>query len=190
MDPMLTQQLRDIRGLDAISWWWPPANGWWLLLIAMLLLTALGWELYRRRYSWRIEARRTLKALRRRLPDEQSKRLVADFSELLRRIAMARYSRQACAGLVGEEWLIWLQEHDPKNFRWREEGRILLLSPYAPPGASIDIGRLPLLFNATLAWIETELPQAQAGHTLIRRSIAGIIAALRSFFNWLIRPDV
>ena len=30
MNPELVTQLRDIRGLDPVSWW-PPATGWWLL---------------------------------------------------------------------------------------------------------------------------------------------------------------
>lgn len=33
-------QLRDIRGLDAVSWW-PPAPGWWIGAL-LLLLTLIG----------------------------------------------------------------------------------------------------------------------------------------------------
>ena len=56
-----------------------------------------------------------------------------ELSELLRRVAMARLGREACAGLVGEAWLAWLAEQDPKGFDWRTRGRPLLDAPYAPP---------------------------------------------------------
>jgi hypothetical protein len=51
------------------------------------------------------------------------KPVATEFSELLRRIAMARHGRTACAGLHGEDWLAWLTEHDPKGFDWRRDAR-------------------------------------------------------------------
>ena len=41
MNPDMATRLRDIQGLDEISWW-PLATGWWLLaLLAIVLLFAL-----------------------------------------------------------------------------------------------------------------------------------------------------
>ena len=140
----ILSQLRDIRGLDPVSWW-PPALGWWLLAGAVLLLLYLAWR-YRaslrlrippipvlRIGNWRWDAGRQLRDLRQRAAAQDPKLTALELSELLRRVAMARLGREACAGLVGEAWLAWLAEWDPKGFDWRTRGRLLLDAPYAPP---------------------------------------------------------
>ena len=142
----ILSQLRDIRGLDPVSWW-PPALGWWLLAGAVLLLLYLAWR-YRaslrlrippipvlRIGNWRWDAGRQLRDLRQRAAAQDPKLTALELSELLRRVAMARLGREACAGLVGEAWLAWLAEWDPKGFDWRTRGRLLLDAPYAPPEA-------------------------------------------------------
>ncbi len=142
--PEILSQLRDIRGLDPVSWW-PPALGWWLLAGLILLLLYLAWR-YRaslrlrippipvlRIGNWRWDAGRQLRDLRQRAAAQDPKRTAVELSELLRRVAMARLGREACAGLVGEAWLAWLAEQDPKGFDWRTRGRPLLDAPYAPP---------------------------------------------------------
>ncbi len=132
MDP----RLRDIHGLDAIPWW-PPAIGWWLaaagLILAVLLLAAL--VRYLLRYppgSWRQEAWSSLRHLRSQRRMLSPKETASRLSELLRRIAIARFGRERAARLSGEEWLQWLREHDPNDFDWPGRGRILLQLPYAP----------------------------------------------------------
>jgi len=150
--------LRDIRSLDAIPWW-PPAIGWWIVIGIVLIVTLFLWYKRRQYYYWRIEARQQLYALQKRLAKEKSKQVVADFSELLRRIAIARYGRYACAGLIGEEWLLWLQAHDPAGFAWAEKGQLLLFAPYAPPKAILDVSSLKTLLEATRVWVEAEVTQ-------------------------------
>ena len=112
-------QLRDIRGLDPVSWW-PPGPG----LVAhshrgdIADPCLVWWRDQRQRYplgSWQKDAQRRLRALRRRLEEWDPKTVAGELSELLRRIAMARYGREACAGLVGNEWLEWLQARDPSD---------------------------------------------------------------------------
>lgn len=148
LTPPITQeiaiQLRDIHGLDPVSWW-PPAPGWWLLAGSALLLFLLGWRWRAslrlrippipvlRIGSWRWDAARQLRALRHRAPTQDPKVTASDLSELLRRVAMARLGRDACAGLVGGDWLDWLADQDPHGFDWRTKGRPLLDAPYAPP---------------------------------------------------------
>ena len=150
-------QLRDIRGLDPVSWW-PPAPGWWLAAIAVILLTLalLWWRDQRQRYplgSWQKDAQRRLRALRRRLEEWDPKQVAGELSELLRRIAMARCGRENCAGLVGEEWLEWLQQRDPSEFDWRDKGRVLLELPYAPAGTPEPSDALRQLIDATQRWV-------------------------------------
>ena len=67
-----------------------------------------------------------------------AQQLAGELSELLRRIAIARLGRARAAGLSGERWLAWLQEHDPAGFAWTQLGQPLLTLPYAPPGSSQD----------------------------------------------------
>jgi hypothetical protein len=173
MDPTLEplQQipmLRDIHDIAPISWW-PPAPGWWLLALGLLILTIGAWR-WRARLSlripipgitlgsWRWDAAAALRDLRRRAAKGQdAKQIVGELSELLRRIAMARLGRPACAGLTGTGWLDWLATHDPNGFPWRTRGRLLIDVPYAPEGAlkgPTGTKDLLSLIDAALAWVE------------------------------------
>jgi hypothetical protein len=145
--------LRDIRGLDPVGWW-PPAIGWWLLAGLVLLLFALLILLWRSRYLfasyWRWDAVRQLKTLRHRCTREDSKEIGRELSELLRRIAIARHGREACAGLTGDDWLERLNRDDPTGFDWKSHGRILLTLPYSPPGPDEGREELKGLISAAL----------------------------------------
>jgi hypothetical protein len=161
------EQLRDIHGIQGVPWW-PPGPGWWILAAAVLGLVFLVWRFrtsIRLRIppipfftvgSWRWDAARRLRDLRRRTTSQDTKQTAGELSELVRRIAMARLGRDACAGLAGEEWLEWLRGNDPKGFDWPSQGQLLLEIPYAPPG---DLGRsaeLLTLIDAAYDWVEVE----------------------------------
>lgn len=161
MNPDMVARLRDIQGLDEISWW-PLATGWWLLaLLVMLLLIGLVLVLRNlRRYpagSWRRHGWKELRTLRRqadRLPTQQ---IAVELSELLRRIAIARLGRASAAGLSGADWLTWLQQHDPAGFDWSRFGKPLLTLPYAPPGRNTESAdQLLALIDAALVWVEKD----------------------------------
>ncbi|MGD2084175.1 MAG: DUF4381 domain-containing protein [Chromatiales bacterium] len=167
MDP--TQYLRDIRGLDSVPWW-PVAPGWWYLLAALLLTFALAlllrWWLRRVRRNWRDEARAELRRLRRGVQRGDAREALGETAELVRRIAMARFGRRACAGLIGEDWLAWLQANDPRGFEWRREGRILIDALYAPPGTRVERRQVMRLLDAILAWTaEPTVPRPVAGRS-------------------------
>jgi Domain of unknown function (DUF4381) len=155
----MVSRLRDIHGLDAISWW-PPAAGWWLLAALMIALLFLLVLLLRnlRRYpagSWRRHAWKQLRALRQQAYRMPAQQLAGELSELMRRIAIARLGRDRAAGLSGERWLDWLQRHDPAGFTWTQHGHPLLTLPYAPPD-SREESALPLLplIDAAFAWVD------------------------------------
>jgi hypothetical protein len=150
----MSDQLRDIRGLDTISWW-PLAPGWWISTL-MLLVTAVGLFLLIRhliRYppgSWRWEARIALRDLWRQRNQLTQKETAARLSELLRRIAIARFGREKTARISGTEWLAWLQQTDPNGFDWSGRGGILLNLPYAPDNLQGNSGELDDLILAAL----------------------------------------
>jgi hypothetical protein len=161
----LLNRLHDIKDLDPISAW-PLATGWWLLLavIVALILLAIAlrrwrpdWQRYLPRHGWSRHAASELNTLRTRVGRDDDRTLSAELSELLRRIAIARCGRRHCAGLYGEPWLVWLADHDPDGFDWRDQGRLLLTLPYAPPGEATEEPRLLALIDAALAW--TTLPR-------------------------------
>jgi len=166
----VTVPIRDIHGLDAIPWW-PPGPGWWLLGVVALAAGAGVWLLLRRHRErplipakWQRDARRRLRSLRKRQSRMSTKEIAGELSELLRRVAMARFDRKTCAGLSGDEWLSWLSSHDPASFDWRRNARVLLDLPYAPPGRAA--GERPLfnlLIDATLAWVSASEHPPGAG---------------------------
>jgi hypothetical protein len=157
--PANIPQIRDIHGLDPISWW-PPGPGWWLIALIGALMVAGLWLLLSQREHplltarWQRDARRRLRSLRRRQSQLSTKEVAGELSELLRRIAMARFGRRSCAGLVGEDWITWLDNHDPAGFDWQRNAVVLLELPYAPPGrASMERTMISLLIDAALAWV-------------------------------------
>jgi hypothetical protein len=163
-------ELRDIH-VDMGQPWWPPAPGWWLLLTALLVLGLLLWR-YDPRWrlylplpvltlgTWRWEAAQALRALRRRLTHEPVKAVAGELSELLRRIAMARHGRPACAGLHGETWLAWLTANDPQGFDWLRDARALLTAPYAQPAAAnTQRAALQRVLDATMEWVAAPDPK-------------------------------
>lgn len=151
---MMSTQLMDIRGLDPISWW-PLAPGWWmsaLLLVALLILLFMLIR-YLFRYppgSWRWEAQAALRELLRQRHQLSQKAVAAQLSELLRRIAIARFGRERIASISGSEWLAWLQQTDPNGFDWSGRGGILLDLPYAPDNHKANPGELDALILAAL----------------------------------------
>ncbi|MCP4283862.1 MAG: DUF4381 domain-containing protein [Gammaproteobacteria bacterium] len=148
----MSGQLRDIHGLDPISWW-PLASGWWISML-LIVLIAIGLYLLIRhliRYppgSWQQEARVALRNLWQQRHRQSQKESAAQLSELLRRIAIARFGREKSASISGDEWLAWLQQSDPAGFNWTEHGRILLNLPYAPDGWQAKPGELDSLISA------------------------------------------
>ena len=161
MNPDMITRLRDIQGLDEISWW-PLATGWWLLALLVIVLLFALVSLLRnlRRYpagSWRRHAWKQLRTLKREADRMSSQEIAGELSELLRRIAIARLGRNRAAGLSGERWLAWLQEQDPAGFAWTQRGRPLLTLPYAPPGsAQVSAGELFPLIDAAFAWVDRD----------------------------------
>lgn len=159
--------LRDIHGIGGVPWW-PPGPGWWLGAAVLVLVALVVWRrgaLDRLRLMlpvlpvrgsgrWRAAAAAALRRLRGRVrAGDDPQACLGDLSELLRRIAMARLGRPACAGLTGDSWLAWLAAEDPQGFPWGERGRVLLTAPYAPPGR-VPAADLRDLIEAALVWVQ------------------------------------
>lgn len=152
----LMDQLHDIEGLDAISRW-PLALGWWLLIAIAILIAAIvaafiTYKLAAIR-SWKYDTLQKLRALENNLSETTAQQSLIILSEYLRRIAVKRFSRKECAGLVGEEWLRWLSSHDPNNFDWSGKGALLIQAPYAPSHCSWSVENIRDLIRASRDWV-------------------------------------
>jgi hypothetical protein len=151
--------IRDIHLPPDISWW-PPATGWWYLLGAVFLLSTLGFLLVRwyKKGALKREAKTKIQHIEagfRR--DDDHLKLSKELSALLRRIAISTQPRDMVAGLTGESWLQFLDEHNPNNTEktgtdfQKGAGRILITAPYQ---LQVDKGEVEGLLTLCKIWIE------------------------------------
>ena len=151
------EDLIDIEGLDAISMW-PLAVGWWLTLFVLLIIISVSLYYIRRRYkyrmSWQYKSYARLCVIREQLNNQDHKQVLQGLSMELRKIAMLSTKREACAGLIGTEWLQWLQDHDPTGFKWVEQAQILIDAQYMPKHQIDDSAMVKKLIQSAQAWVE------------------------------------
>lgn len=152
----LLSQLYDIEGIGRISWW-PLAPGWWIVGGGCVL--GLGGFFLIREYRKR-RARRWERAILQHLAfldthlsPETAQTTLIELSELIRRIAIHRASREECAGLEGKAWLIWLSQHDPQKFDWMGEEQMFIDLPYAPPGTPVPLEGVRRILHAIKGWV-------------------------------------
>ncbi|QGU33119.1 DUF4381 domain-containing protein [Thermochromatium tepidum] len=145
---MTTDPLADLRDWhlpEPVSWW-PPAPGWWLVAVVLiaLVLVVRPWWRRRSRASVQRAARRELARLGRELAVHgDRRRYLAELSHLLRRLALARYPRAQVAGLVGEDWLAFLDATGGAGAFSKGVGRVLVESAHRPAD-QIDLEVEPL----------------------------------------------
>lgn len=106
-----TLPLADIH-LPEIPGVWPLAWGWWVaILLAVIVITYLV-QLLRKRQRYNLARREALHQLARL-------KSPTDFNQvnlLLRQVAMSYHSREYVAGLTGQSWLTFLDQHlEPKD---------------------------------------------------------------------------
>lgn len=150
--PTLIEQLHDIEGIDAISPW-PLAIGWWMCIGLGVLILFLIQRRLKYLRSWKSDALKELAHLEKNLSLSTSRNTLVFLSEYLRRIALRRFPRQICAGLVGDAWLKWLKEHDSKQFDWTEKGKVLIEIPYAPKAKELPLDQIKELIQAVRSWV-------------------------------------
>ncbi|OUD13822.1 DUF4381 domain-containing protein [Thioflexithrix psekupsensis] len=152
---MDAEQLHDIIEYASVPMW-PLAAGWWLLLAMGLLLLLLFLGHRRRQQArpvWLDTACKEWHSLQN--PQLPVSVRLKGLAVLLRRVAIQRYGREACAGLSGTAWLLWLTQHDPAQFNWAESrvGDLLVRSAYMPPDVHLDEQHVKQMANAIRVWI-------------------------------------
>lgn len=154
-DPLA--ELYDIIGLDQISWWPPSIGVLFIFSVIIIFILVFAVREYRRRIferTWRSKMLKFLSNAESELNDNNSQKLVREISELVRRIAVHKYSRKICAGLEGEIWLKWLTAHDPQGFDWSSKAKWMISAPYAPEDFKVKLSELKKVINAIRGWIK------------------------------------
>lgn len=129
MNPL--EQLRDIHLPDSIEWW-PLAIGWWLLAGLLISGIALFWWRRKKSKHQRQLVSHALESLQRLEADQalSSQEWLQSLSALMRRIVINLHGRKAAAGLVGNQWLEYLDQHSSDKDFSQGAGRILAAQPY------------------------------------------------------------
>ena len=141
----------DLTGLKGLHYpvtpdFWPLAWGWYVILGIILLIALI--IVFKRMRSPLAYANREMKKIQKSTPDKQLKLL----SQLLNRVAMARYGREAIAPLSEDAWQEFLLASAP-NVLTKEEANQLAYAIYNPNPITPD--KKP--FSTTQKWIEMVL---------------------------------
>jgi hypothetical protein len=147
MDPGSLDRLHDIVVSPPVPWL-PPAPVWYVVgAFSMLSLAVAAWRVtaYWLRNRYRRAALVELDAIEKRGPRTQR---TAALAELVKRVALAAYSRERVASVSGSEWLAFLDASGQTDQFVRGDGRILTTCYDPQPG---EAG--PGLFAAVRHWI-------------------------------------
>ena len=152
--------LKDIHLPDIILWW-PPAPGWWVLAILLCLFAyalpgLLRWLRYKPLKSLSLKELYRIKLNHRQQVDH--KQTLLAITTLLRRIVISRSGRAGNAGLVGNEWLLQLNQMSTSVDFSADQGELLTHGCYRP-AVEADIDRL---LQSCENWIKS-LPKGD-GH--------------------------
>jgi len=144
-DPL--QELRDVHMPDPISWW-PPAFGWWMIIVVLVIAVSLA--LWARAYRKRTRPRRVALAQLEQVKQQYARHsddqlAITQVSNLLRRYALAVFSRSHVAGLSGQAWLKFLDHTGSTNQFSEGPGQSLQSGPYQSHGSPSAADILPLV---------------------------------------------
>ena len=145
----------DLTGLKELHYpvapdFWPLAWGWYVILGGILLFALI--IIYKRLSSPLTYATREMKKIQKSASEKQLKLL----SQLLKRVAMARYGREAIAPLSEDSWQEFLLASAPKVLM-DEQAHLLAYAIYNPKPETPN----KKLFSATQKWIEVVLKKGQ-----------------------------
>lgn len=115
--------------------WWPLAPGWWALLV-LLIAALVGIWLWYQRHPRRLRRSglRELATLEATTVGDAA--LARALEHLVRRYAVARYGREAVAGLSGSRWLDFAIAHGATQWQGATGAALLQAAYGGTPRAS------------------------------------------------------
>jgi uncharacterized protein YjiS (DUF1127 family) len=149
-DPGSLDRLHDIVTPPPVSWW-PPAPGWYLVgVVGLILVGVAAWAAIARwrRNRYRREA---LRELSRLSPTMQDLPVVA---ELVKRVALAAFSREQVAALTGQPWLKFLDRTGGGSRFAHGAGRLLEAGTFRPTTPALERDELVALIGDVRHWIQ------------------------------------
>ncbi|MBI4893026.1 MAG: DUF4381 domain-containing protein [Acidobacteria bacterium] len=150
--------LRDIQVPDAVSWM-PQTDAWYVLFglaAVVILLAAIRFWVRWKRNAYRREALKELEVIEAQCAHESGRLAgLPRIPELVRKTALAAYSRQQVAGLSGDKWLSYLEKTAPGCGMGVPAGQLLNVVAYAPPAslAGLTDAQTRLLISSAKSWI-------------------------------------
>ncbi len=156
MNPL--DQLKDIHLPNEVSWW-PLAIGWWLaaLLVLLALVSTIVLLVKVRKKRRRIN--QGLEPFEQLASDQSlsSQDWLNELSKLLRRIAINVHGRNDIAGLVGNDWLSYLDNSGSTDAFSNGAGRVLAEQPYRP---AVEYDREAIAVISRL-WVKEQYKRGQ-----------------------------
>lgn len=129
-------QLKAIHLPPAIGFW-PLAPGWYFVIALVIVAAVVGLLFLNRKWLLRQRKQAILQQIDQlqHLAEHQPAKAIAELSILLRRTTLDKFPRQDIAGLHGEQWLRFLDQHCPKALQEQQAfshgaGKILITAPY------------------------------------------------------------
>lgn len=162
LDPttrLALEQLADIVMPPPVSWW-PQTWGWLVLALVLLGAAAIGFIRWRRRYEanrYRREALADLAAIEADLHNAATRgSALAAMPELLKRVALAAWPREAVASLSGVAWIEFMRGHGGQEFFAGKAARLLDDLEYRPPAtlAAVSDDEARMFARSVRQWIE------------------------------------
>lgn len=142
MKPNLLNKLHDFYQPPPPSWL-PQTTAWYMIFGVLAL--CLGW------LAWRISARWRQNRYRRAALRQLYMIGASEIPELLKRTALAAWPREQVAGLSGEPWVRFLEQHASTVQPHQEALNLLLDVAYRCPKLTFEEARALREFAA--AWI-------------------------------------
>lgn len=155
MNPL--DQLRDIHLPGAVEWW-PIAIGWWIVaaLLLTIIVAIVVFLAKRKRQRKMVNAAiESLKTLEANTELGEHDWLIA-LSTLLRQIAINVHGRKAAAGLVGNQWLEYLDQHIKNKGFTEGIGKVLANEPYQ----EVSHYDRKALSNLVRQWVKSQTKQS------------------------------
>lgn len=148
----LLTQLRDIHYPNPIPIW-PLATGWYVIIIlGLLLLMLVGYFAVRYLQKPRLK-QAVLIRIEKLQQQDSSLNIAEELSMLLKRAALAAYSRREVASLHGEQWLSFLDRTAKTHEFSNGPGRLLIISPYQGKNQKLPDQLFELIKN----WVKKNL---------------------------------
>ncbi|MDA9818223.1 DUF4381 domain-containing protein [Flavobacteriaceae bacterium] len=148
------QQIKDIETLREISIF-PLGYGWWILIAIITITPIVTFFLWKKHQTIKniLKIKNYLKKIKTIINDQNSHQIVIELSEIIRFLAIRKFSRKQCAGLLEDQWLEWLSKNDPNKFDWPNKAKFIIEAPYMKNANNLPKEEIIATTNAILRWI-------------------------------------